>query len=101
MTEQHKLTPTERLHDLAMAAITKTSAGVARRTPEIGMYGVGANQGRWHCKSLGGNPVDEGLTPLQGWAVELELATQVQRDLAKLNAASLADDLAASAKAVK
>lgn len=101
--EPRKLTPTERLHDLAMAAITKTTPRTHGNTPTIGMLSTGAKQSQWICKDLGGNPLDDGETPLDGWAREYELAKQVQRDLIQLNADTLADELRATldAKAVK
>jgi hypothetical protein len=102
MTEesQHKLTPTEHLRDLTMALATKTAPKAAATTPTIGQYSAGARQHQWYCKDLGGNPL-EAATPLKGWAQELELARQVQRDLTALNAEQLTDALEATLEKVK
>jgi hypothetical protein len=86
----HKLTPTEHLRDLTMAMATKTAPKAVASTPTIGQYSAGARQHQWYCKDLGGNPL-EAPTPLAGWAQELELARQVQRDLMDLNAAQIND----------
>jgi hypothetical protein len=99
--EQHKLTPTERLHDLAMAAITKPSSAVrGAESVEVAQVHMGPQAGRWYCKNLA-TVAQEGETIMELWSRTLSAAAKVQRDVAKLNAASLTDDLAASAKAVK
>lgn len=87
-----RLTPTERIHDLAMAAITKTSPRSTGETPTIGQLTSGAGQGRWHCKDLGGNPLAEGETLLEGWAREFEVARQVAADLRTLNSEQAIED---------
>jgi len=92
---ERRLTPTERLHDVTMAAITRTQPQSAGKTPTIGMLTSGTRQGQWICKDLGGNPLDA-PTPMAGWSQELELARQVQRDLIALNAEAIADEIAAT-----
>jgi len=88
MTDQpeRKLTPTENLKELALAAITKP-AGTARgaESVEIAQVHVGPLAGRWYCKNLGA-VAQEGETIMQLWSRTLDAARQVQRDVAKLNA---------------
>jgi|SRR5215472_6004649 len=93
---QHKLTPTERLHDLAMAAITKTAPTTATKTPSVGMAPSGPMAGQWICKDIGGDPLHDGETQLDGWSRTLDLARTVQRDLIELNAEVLTRALEAT-----
>jgi len=104
MTDQteRKLTPTERLHDLAMAAITKP-AGTTRgaETTELAQVHMGPQQGRWYCKSLG-TVAQDGEDIMQLWSRTLDAARQIQRDVASLNADDkLAADLAATLEKAK
>lgn len=100
MTE-HKLTPTERLHDLAMAAITKP-AGIVRgaESVEVAQVHMGPQAGRWYCKALN-TVAQEGETIMKLWSRTLSAAELVQRDVAVLNGEQLAAELRASEKTAK
>lgn len=51
MTDERKLTPTERLHDLALAAITKPQR-TGSESLTIKQATVGDLKGRWVCDGL-------------------------------------------------
>jgi hypothetical protein len=94
--EERKLTPTERLHDLAMAAITKPAS--QHRGPEtlsIKQGSVGGMAGRWYCDGLAIVAKDD-ETLMEAWARGLDVARKVQRELVALNAATINDELAAT-----
>lgn len=94
--EQRKLTPTERLHDLAMAAITKP-AGIVRGAEQVELAQVhmGPQAGRWYCKAIG-TVAQEGETITQLWSRTLDVAKQVQRDVIQLNADTIKTELEAT-----
>jgi hypothetical protein len=96
---QHKLTPTERLHDLAMAAITK-QASTARgaETVELKQAATGPHAGQWYCSTLG-IVCQEGETIMEAWSRALDAARQIQADTTNLNAAALSDALSATLEA--
>jgi len=93
---QHKLTPTERLHDLAMAAITK-QASTARgaETVELKQAATGPHAGQWYCSTLG-IVCQEGETIMEAWSRALTAAQAIQADTTRLNADSLSDALKAT-----
>lgn len=105
MTDQHKPTPTERLHELAMAAITKP-AGVVRgaESVEIAQVHMGPQAGRWYCKALN-TVAQEDETIMELWSRTLDAASQVRGDITRLNAEAVRAELEASVdrgpKAVK
>jgi hypothetical protein len=93
---QHKLTPTERLHDLAMAAITKPSSAVrGAESVEIAQVHMGPSAGRWYCKNLA-TVAQEGETIMELWARTLDAARKVQTDVIGLNAGAIRAELEAS-----
>ena len=101
----HKPTPTERLHDLAMAAITKP-AGTVRgaESVEIAQVHMGPQAGRWYCKALNTVAQDD-ETIVELWSRTLDAATQVRADITRLNADAVRVELEAATergpKAVK
>lgn len=105
MSEGHKPTPTERLYELAMAAITKP-AGVVRgaESVEIAQVHMGPQAGRWYCKNLT-TVAQEGETIMGLWSRTLDAATKVRGDITRLNAEAVRAELEASVergpKAVK
>lgn len=101
MSNEHKLTPTERLHDLAMAAITKPAGAIrGAESVEIAQVHMGPQAGRWYCKNLN-TVAQEGETIMQLWSRTLSAAELVQRDVAVLNGEQLSADLRASEQAGK
>jgi len=96
---QHKLTPTERLHDLAMAAITK-QASTARgaETVELKQAATGPHAGQWYCSTLG-IVCQEGETIMEAWARAYDAAKLIQQHLVQVNADALSDALAATLEA--
>lgn len=96
MTVERKLTPTERLHDLAMAAITK-QASTARgaETVELKQAATGPHAGQWYCSTLG-IVCQDGETIMEAWSRALDAAKQIQADTIALNADSLSDALKAT-----
>lgn len=96
MTDDRKPTPTERLHDLAMAAITKPAGAVrGAESVEIAQVHMGPQAGRWYCKALN-TVAQESETIMQLWSRTLSAAELVQRDVAVLNGEQLAAELRAS-----
>jgi hypothetical protein len=96
MEAERKLTPTERLHDLAMAAITKpASPRRGAETISVKQAATGNIAGRWYCDGLA-VVVDDDETLMEAWSRALDVASQVQRDLIALNAASIQDELNAT-----
>lgn len=97
MTEQeHKLTPTERLHDLAMAAITREKKETRGLFDcEIKQGSMGPMAQVWHVSSLRCSQLED-ETPLE-WADRVfELAQHIQRHCVNLNAGRIRDELEAS-----
>ena len=103
--EPRKQTPTERLHDLAMAAITKP-AGTVRgaESVELAQVHMGPQAGRWYCKNLA-TVAQEGETIMELWSRTLSATTQIRADVTRLNAEAVRAELEASVergpKAVK
>lgn len=86
MSEERKLTPTERLHDLAMAAITKPSSAMrGAETVSVKQGATGQLAGRWYCDGLA-VVVSEDETLMEAWSRALDAARSIQADLTKLNA---------------
>jgi hypothetical protein len=99
--EERKLTPTERLHDLAMAAITRpASQQRGAESVSVKQGATGNMAGRWYCDGLA-VVVAEDETMMEAWSRALDAASQVQRDLIALNAASLQDELNATLNKAK
>lgn len=93
---EHKPTPTERLHDLAMAAITrekKETRGLF--DGEIKQGSMGPMAQVWHCGSLRSSQRED-ETPLE-WADRwFDLAEHVQERCVRLNAVRIRAELEAS-----
>jgi hypothetical protein len=99
--QQHKLTPTERLHDLAMAAITKPASAVrGAESVELAQVHMGPSAGRWYCKNLA-TVAQEGETILGLWSRTLDAALKVQKDVIGLNAGAIRAELEASTERPK
>jgi hypothetical protein len=96
MTEERKQTPTERLHDLAMAAITKP-AGTVRgaESVEVAQVHMGPQAGRWYIKNLS-TVAQDGETIMELWSRTLTAATKVREDVTRLNAEAVHAELEAS-----
>lgn len=92
--EPRKLTPTERLHDLAMAAITKPSRHPSDEI-SVSQMKTGPHVKQWVCDSLLLVPMD-GETPMQYAARTLDVAKAMQVGLNDLNAQKLTDELDAT-----
>lgn len=94
--QPRKLTPTERLHDLALAAIAKPAGAIrGAESVELAQVHMGPQAGRWYCKNLA-TVAQEGETALALWSRTLDLAQNVQRDVAGLNATALTAELEAT-----
>ena len=97
MSEQtHKPTPTERLHELAMAAITKP-AGTVRgaESVEVAQVHMGPQAGRWYIKNLS-TVAQDGETLMELWSRTLDAATKAREDVTRLNAEAVRAELEAS-----
>ena len=96
MTDERKLTPTERLHDLAMAAITKPSSAMrGAETISVKQGSTGTMAGRWYCDGLA-VVVSEDETMTEAWSRALTTATTIQADLTALNADLVREQLQAA-----
>jgi len=97
---QHKLTPTERLYEMGLAAITKQSAdsrGLFSGGLETAKTGPNAGQIIFHLN--GSQHPDQ--SPLE-WASQLfDVAAEMQRRTVQLNAAVLSDQLNATLEKAK
>jgi len=102
MTEQsqHKLTPTERLHDLAMAAITKQTTRRPEATASVKQGSVGPMANVWHCDGLSAVQGEE-ETALAFVSRLFDLASEIQRRCVDLNAGRLSDELSATLEKAK
>lgn len=100
MTADHKLTPTERLHDLAMAAINRPGQYRAPLTASVKQGTVGPMAQVWHCDGLSVSQ-EEGETPLEAVSRMFDMAQEIQRRCIQLNADRLQDELRASVAKAK
>ena len=82
--EPRKLTPTERLHDLAMAAINRPTAYRSPLTASVKQGSVGPMANVWHCDGLSVSQ-EEGEPPLETVSRMFDVAREIQRQCVELN----------------
>ena len=82
---EHKPTPTERLYEMAMAAITKP-AGTVRgaESMELAQVHMGPQAGRWYCKNLA-TVAQEGETTMELWSRTVDAALKIHDDVGRMN----------------
>jgi hypothetical protein len=95
---EHKMTPTERLHDLAMAAITKQARDASSLEISGKQGSVGPMANVWHCDGLKVKQ-RENETDLETAARYFDVAQMIQRHNVELNAGRLSDELQATLNA--